>query len=264
MGKGLTGVTIFLLAAILVMGIVFFANKLNKNATSVSEIAGGVTVGKKCADSDGADAYTSKGTCRGTNGNFIDYCQGSYVMEYYCSNNRCLAKSVPCPSGYSCSDGACVAPCTDECSPLGYVQCTGYLTFKKCGNYDSDTCLEWGSSVSCPSGYTCSGGTCVASSTFDFSLSVSPISGIVVQGSSITATVTTTLTSGSTQLVSFSASSTIPRAIVSFSPTSCYPTCTSTMTISTNFTTPMGTYTIIITATGGGKTRSTTYTLTVH
>ena len=48
-----------------------------------------------------------------------------------------------------------------------------------------------------------------------------------------------------------------------FSPISGTPTFTSTMTISTLSSTPAGTYTITITGTGGGLTRTCTYTLVV-
>ncbi len=113
------------------------------------------------------------------------------------------------------------------------------------------------------SGYT-SGSVSVAfTGAFGFSLSVNPISGTVVQGSNIQTTLTATLTSGSTQSVSFSASGLPSGATASFSPTSCSPTCTSAMTISTLSTTPTGSYTITITGTGGGVTRTATFSLTI-
>jgi hypothetical protein len=48
-----------------------------------------------------------------------------------------------------------------------------------------------------------------------------------------------------------------------FNPSSCSPTCNSVLNISTSPTTPLGTYEITIIATGGGLTRTTTYTLIV-
>jgi uncharacterized repeat protein (TIGR02543 family) len=106
--------------------------------------------------------------------------------------------------------------------------------------------------------------TVTVNNIFDFSLSLNPSSGSVIQGNSIQTTVNASLTSGSTQSVSFSASGLPSGATASFSSTSCNPTCTSTMTITTTAATPTGSYTITITGTGGGVTRTTTYTLTVN
>lgn len=100
--------------------------------------------------------------------------------------------------------------------------------------------------------------------TFDFSLAVNLTSGSVYQGGSNTTTVNATLTAGTTQSVSFSATGLPSGATYSFSQSSCSPTCTSTLTISTSASTPTGSYTITITATGGGITRAATYTLTVN
>jgi len=46
--------------------------------------------------------------------------------------------------------------CTNDCSS-GSLQCSGN-GYQTCGNYDADSCLEWGSVTSCPSGQTCSNG----------------------------------------------------------------------------------------------------------
>jgi len=101
------------------------------------------------------------------------------------------------------------------------------------------------------------------SPAFDFSLSVSPTSGTVSPGNQITTTITATLISGTTQIVSFSASGLPAGANASFNPGNCNPTCTSTMTISTAATTPIGVFPITITGQDGGLTRTTTYTLAV-
>ncbi len=101
-----------------------------------------------------------------------------------------------------------------------------------------------------------------ASPVFDFSLSNS--GGIsVTQGSSATNTITSTLVSGSSQPVSFSVSGLPSGATYSFSPASCNPTCSTTLTISTSATTPAGTYTITITGTGGSVSKTTILSLIV-
>jgi hypothetical protein len=106
-------------------------------------------------------------------------------------------------------------------------------------------------------------GATLSFTTFNFSLSVSPGSATIIPGQSASATVTVTLTAGPTNSVSFSISGLPSGASASFSPTSCNPTCSSTMIISTSNTTPGGNYTITISATGGGITRTTNFALTV-
>jgi len=98
---------------------------------------------------------------------------------------------------------------------------------------------------------------------FDFTVEVSPSSGSVQQGGSVSATVTVKLTSGSPQTVALTASGLPSGAYATFSKSSGYPTFTSTLTISTSTTTPTGTFYIKITGSGGGLTRTATYTLTV-
>ena len=96
-----------------------------------------------------------------------------------------------------------------------------------------------------------------------FDYSISNNSGItVIQGQSGNNTITATLTSGTTQAVSFSASNLPTGASASFSPTSCNPTCASTLTISTSASTPTGNSTI--TVTGSPLSKTTAFTLTVN
>ncbi|NUP49166.1 MAG: M4 family peptidase [Catenulispora sp.] len=105
--------------------------------------------------------------------------------------------------------------------------------------------------------------TCSAS-TNDFSMAVSPTSGSVNPGSSLTATVSTTLTSGSAQTVNLTASGLPTGATASFSPSSVTAGSTSTLTLSTASTTPPGTYPITITGTGTAATHTTSFSLTVN
>jgi len=99
---------------------------------------------------------------------------------------------------------------------------------------------------------------------FDFALSPASSSLKVMQSNSITNTITSTLSTGTTQNVSFSASGLPTGATASFSPTSCNPTCTTTMTIQTLASTPVGIGTITVTGTGGGATQTITFNLDVN
>jgi hypothetical protein len=49
--------------------------------------------------------------------------------------------------------------CTNSCTQAGKKVCSGD-GYKVCGNYDSDSCLEYGPVISCPNGQSCSNGVC--------------------------------------------------------------------------------------------------------
>jgi hypothetical protein len=82
-----------------------------------------------------------------------------------------------------------------------------------------------------------------------------------MQGAS---TITATLSSGTGSAVSFSASGLPAGATAVFSRSSCTPTCTSTMTIQTSASTPVGSYPVTVTGTGGGKSHTTSFMVTVN
>jgi hypothetical protein len=99
----------------------------------------------------------------------------------------------------------------------------------------------------------------------DFALGAAPATGSVNPGSSLTSTLTATLTNGSAQTVSLTATGYPAGASVSFSPASITSAGgTSTVTIATTASTPAGTYAITLTGTGPSSTRSTTFSLTVN
>jgi Concanavalin A-like lectin/glucanases superfamily/Chitobiase/beta-hexosaminidase C-terminal domain/Family of unknown function (DUF6298)/Putative collagen-binding domain of a collagenase len=100
--------------------------------------------------------------------------------------------------------------------------------------------------------------------TFNFSVSNSG-NVAVTQGQSVSNTVTASISSGSSQAVSFSNSGLPSGATASYaSSTSCNPTCSRTLNINTTGSTPTGTYTITVTGTGGGVTKTTNFSLTVN
>ena len=73
----------------------------------------------------------------------------------------CLEWGTPqaCEGMLVCSEGECVATCSDECDTAGDFTCDGNGR-KECGEYDGDGCLEWGSVVWCEPGYACDEGIC--------------------------------------------------------------------------------------------------------
>ena len=100
----------------------------------------------------------------------------------------------------------------------------------------------------------------VAAPSLDYSLSSSG-NITATQGSSGSNTIVATLSSGTAQSVSYSASGLPSGATASFSPTSCKPTCSTTVTINTTASTPTGSSTITIT--GSPLSKTTSFILTV-
>lgn len=98
---------------------------------------------------------------------------------------------------------------------------------------------------------------------FDFSLSNGG-SRSVTQGSSVSNAISATMVSGTTQAVFFSAAGLPTGSTASFSPTSCSPICTSTLTISTTASTAPGSYSVLVSVTGGSLSRTTSFVLTVN
>lgn len=92
--------------------------------------------------------------------------------------------------------------------------------------------------------------------SFDFSISTNPSTGAIIPvtaGGSTTIAVGLTLLSGTPQPVTFSCRGLPGGGSCSFSPSSCNPTCSSTMTISTPSNTTPWTYTyLVIDSSGGG------------
>jgi len=97
----------------------------------------------------------------------------TYSSWSSCSSNGHQSRTIISSSPTGCSGGnpilsqICnyVTPtqCINECSS-GSKTCVGN-GYKTCGNYDSDTCLEWSSVTSCPSSQTCSNGQCITSTS---------------------------------------------------------------------------------------------------
>src|SRR5437667_8336529 len=99
---------------------------------------------------------------------------------------------------------------------------------------------------------------------FDFTISLNPNTASVLVGNTSSSAVTLTLVNGSTQSINLSCSSLPTGATCSFSPTSCSPNCTSTLSISTSSTTPTGTFNIVVVGSSEGLNKSTFYQLTVQ
>jgi len=82
----------------------------------------------------------------------------------YCENGNLVDKVsfCGCPSGYEISNNQCVIKiaCQNKCTSNGFKGCSdnGYQV---CGNYNNDTCLEWGPVIPCLAGTSCMMGNCI-------------------------------------------------------------------------------------------------------
>ncbi|MEU9443583.1 carbohydrate binding domain-containing protein [Streptomyces sp. NPDC048304] len=97
----------------------------------------------------------------------------------------------------------------------------------------------------------------------DFSVSLSPATASVDPGGSATATVKTSVTSGSAQTVALTVSGAPSGVTASLSPASVTAGGTSTLTVKTAAGTAPGTYTLTVTGTAGSARHSAALTLTV-
>ena len=105
--------------------------------------------------------------------------------------------------------------------------------------------------------------TVTAPAAGDFSLSISPATRSIKHGSSTDYTVTVTPSGSFTGSVALSVTGSLPGGVsATFNPIS--TTSSSTLTVQTTASTPRGTYTLTITGTSGGLTRTTTATLKVR
>jgi hypothetical protein len=85
----------------------------------------------------------------------------------------------------------------------------------------------------------------------------------VTGGESVTNTITTALSGGNSQAVSFSVSGLPSGSTPTFSRPSCNPTCSTVLTIQTATSAPSGSFPVTVTASGGGISKTTTFALTV-
>ncbi|CAG0964636.1 PE-PGRS family protein PE_PGRS18 [Methanosarcinales archaeon] len=97
----------------------------------------------------------------------------------------------------------------------------------------------------------------------DFAISITPPSQSIVQGALTSYSISLISENGFNSAVSLSASVLPSGVTASFNPVSVTPTGSSTLTIQTSDSTPVGSYPLTINGTGGGKIHEATVTLSV-
>ncbi len=119
--------------------------------TQTGECTPGQT--RACGSSGTGECRMGTQTCE-SNG-FYGSCSGAVnpVSEI------CDSKDNNC-NGQTDEGNVCTVQCQDECSQTGLTQCSGN-GYKTCGNTDSDSCLEWSTTVTnCAAGQSCTNGQC--------------------------------------------------------------------------------------------------------
>jgi hypothetical protein len=92
----------------------------------------------------------------------------------------CLAWSEPTACAATtpfCTAGECRVDCADECA-LGSGICVDANTERRCGQFDADTCRDFGANQACPAGQTCYGGRCASACTYGAALANSALPAI--------------------------------------------------------------------------------------
>ncbi|TCO53098.1 discoidin domain-containing protein [Actinocrispum wychmicini] len=183
-------------------------------------------------------------------------CTGSAAQEFtfhgafFVKNNLCLGMSSSKIVLQTCTAGPnqqwSVNPSNKTISDIQtskkcFREASGAVTAGSC----SGAASQWD--------FTASGGT------NDFTVGVSPASGSITGGGSVTSTVNTT-GAGS---IALSASNVPAGATVTFSPATVTAGGTSTLKVATTADAPAGTFPITVTGTSAGISHTATYTLTV-
>ena len=235
-----------------------------------------------------ATCFTSAGSDCSSGGAHFDYCAyhsnvGSalYAVMPYSGVSGCLSGEYPngdsgADSTLSVTSHENIEAITD---PLGtaWYDSSGEEIGDKCAwNFGSalggSTGAEYNESVSAgkywlQQEWSNQSSGCVqqmsSAVSNNFSIAASPSSVSVAQGHSVTASVSTAVTSGSAQSVALSATGLPSGATAGFSPSSVTAGGASTLTLSAGTSTPAGSYSVTVTGTGASATHSTTVSVTV-
>jgi hypothetical protein len=122
-------------------------------------ICGACSDGQICVDSQCATACEDACALPGSR-QCAAAGQGYQVCDDH-DDDGCLdwGEPVPCVEPDVCSEGQCVATCTDECVQDA-TRCAGNGV-QTCGEHDGDACVEWGAPVPCDGSDTCVSGACL-------------------------------------------------------------------------------------------------------
>jgi len=147
---------------------------IKASASSTDACVTDTTLPSDCNDATNPSRCPSPGytwgVCNAANAS-CPICQNPNAIEY-CGNTideNCDGVVLVCPTGQTCVNGACTTSgggCTNDCTPSGKKICEGNAV-KTCGSYDSDSCLDWSTPISCSAGQTCANGVCTGAGCTD-------------------------------------------------------------------------------------------------
>lgn len=72
-----------------------------------------------------------------------------------------LVDGGPTPGAYTL-DVSLASTCSDQCGPDGALTCIDQTTYRACGQFDEDACLDFGPTETCPENSGCTPDGCVA------------------------------------------------------------------------------------------------------
>jgi len=215
--------------------------QVQRDAIDWTQATAGITANAVCTRSN-PTVTLSPSSQSGNAGTLLSYTVSILNNDTAVCGASTFNLNYSCPSGWTCSlnsNAKSINPgSTDSSLTLSVTSPAGVAA----ANYTVSVTATNG-------GYPSYSGTgsatyivSAAPVPFDFSISISPTSGSVTQGSSTSATVNTVLASGATtQDIIFYILSGLPNgATASFNPTHCSPSCSPGMTIDTLATTPVG------------------------
>ena len=243
---------------------------------------GGISPDKIAIPSWQVTAASSCASCSKTYRNAPDVSANANYTFYVCADQTtCTANSyggtsfaAPMWAGYLAL--ANQQSVTNGNAPLGFINPSLY-TIGLGANFDTnfhdvtsgsngysavtgyDLATGWGS----PNGAALINSLAGTTVTAGFSLSASPTSQSVLQGSTANFTISSAVTGGFNSAVTLSASGAPSGSTVTFNPTSITGAGSSTMAVTVPSSATAGTYTITVTGTSGSLTQTTTVTLTV-
>jgi len=84
-----------------------------------------------------------------------EQCDGDNLGGKKCSDFGFSGGALTCNADCSLNKASC---CNDECASSGATRCLDGNTQQTCGNFDADSCNEWGGDKVCPTG--CTGNAC--------------------------------------------------------------------------------------------------------
>jgi hypothetical protein len=80
-----------------------------------------------------------------------------------CSNSNVNEILYDNPTHQFYTNGVCDnGNCVNDCNILGYQECSSITSFQICGQYDTDSCLEYSGDFGCAVGNVCTNGYCIS------------------------------------------------------------------------------------------------------